>query len=89
MLFGLAVMLMVPTWLLQPPMCSIRPTDLPFQAERALVTAYEECGSVAECLWLARQGKVPVLKSFGGERGGLTLQGVTETLGAGVALANV
>ena len=83
MLFDVAVMLLAPTWLLQPPMCSIRPTDLPFQAERALVTAYEEYRSVAESLWLARQSKVL------GERGGLTLQGVTETLGTGVALANV
>lgn len=69
-------------------MCSIRPTDLPVQAERALVTAYEECGSVAESLWLARQSKMPALKSFGG-RGGLSLQGVTEPLDTGVALANV
>lgn len=65
MLFGLAVMLLASTWLLQPPMCSIRPIDLPFQAERALVTAYEECRSVAECLWPARKDKVPALKTFG------------------------
>lgn len=83
MFFDLAVKLLAPTWLLQPPMCSIRPTDLPFQAERALVTAYEDCSWVAESLWLARQSKVL------GERGGLTLQGVTEILGTGMALANV
>lgn len=44
------------------------------------------------CSWVfmacqTRQGACS--KKFWGERGGLTLQGVTETLGAGVALANV